>query len=165
MLIGLISDSHDNLSNLEKAIELLNQKRVDLVLHAGDFVSPFVVEKFKNLNCKLIGVLGNNDGDVAFLRQRFSETINCEIRGRFAEVTIDNFRIALLHGDDLVLLNVLINSDCFEAVIYGHSHVSMVRENKNTLVINPGELCGYLTGKSTYGLLDTQKREVQIIEF
>ena len=83
MLIGLISDTHDNLPMIEKAVKRLNEEKVELVLHAGDYVAPFVIPKFKALNCKLIGVFGNNDGDHELLRKRFSETSNCEIRGRF----------------------------------------------------------------------------------
>jgi hypothetical protein len=41
MLIGAVSDSHDNLTQIDKAVALLNQKNVGLVLHAGDYVSPF----------------------------------------------------------------------------------------------------------------------------
>ncbi len=164
MRIGIISDTHDNLQAVEKAINRLNQEKVNLVLHAGDYVSPFVIPKFKTLNCKLIGVFGNNDGDHAFIKQKFSETKKCEIHGRFAEVIADNFRIALLHGEETELLNALINSQYFDAVIYGHSHLVLSGKNGKTLIINPGELCGYLTGRSTMAILNTDKREIEIID-
>ncbi len=163
MLVGIVSDSHDNLPNVEKAVAQLNEAKVGLVLHAGDYVSPFVILKFKALNCRLVGVFGNNDGDHAFLRQRFAESGNCEVRGRFAEVNVDGFRIALLHGDEAELLNALVASEYFDAVAHGHSHTLASRKNNKTLIINPGELCGYLTGKPTYALLDTQTREARII--
>ena len=86
MLIGIISDTHDNLPMIEKAVKKLNEENVALVLHAGDYVSPFVIPKLKALNAKLIGVFGNNDGDHEFLKKRFSECPNCEVRGRFAEI-------------------------------------------------------------------------------
>ncbi len=86
MKIGLISDTHDNLSMVEKAIAKLNAEKVELVLHAGDSTSPVVIPKFKALNCRLVGVFGNNDGDHEFLKKRFSETQNCEVHGCFAEV-------------------------------------------------------------------------------
>src|SRR4030042_3920836 len=98
MLIGTISDSHDNLPLIEKAVKRLNDEKVELVLHAGDYVAPFVIPKFKALNAKFIGVFGNNDGDHEFLKKRFSECANCEVRGRFAEIDADGFKIALLHG-------------------------------------------------------------------
>ena len=69
MLIGLIADSHDNLQLIDKAVKVLNEKNVELVLHVGDFVSPFVVSKLKDLHCRVIGVFGNNDGDRELLKK------------------------------------------------------------------------------------------------
>lgn len=164
MLIGVISDTHDNMPIVEKAITKLNEEKVDLVLHAGDYVSPFVIPEFKALNAKLIGVFGNNDGDYELLKKRFSETENIEIRGRFAEIEVGGFRIALLHGDETELLNALINCAGFDAVIHGHVHSIGVRKKGKTLIVNPGEVCGYLSGKSTMALLNTDKREAKIIK-
>ena len=164
MLIGVISDTHDNMPMIEKAIKKLNEEKVDLVLHAGDYVSPFVIPKFKALNAKLIGVFGNNDGDHEFLKKRFSETENCEIRGRFAEIDANGFKIALLHGDETELLNALINCEGFDVVITGHVHSVGVRKKGKILIVNSGEVCGYLSGKSTLALLDTEKRAAKIIE-
>jgi uncharacterized protein len=165
MLIGLISDTHDNLPLIEKAVNRLNQEKVELVLHAGDYVAPFVIQKFKALNCTLIGVFGNNDGDHELLRKRFGETNNCSIRGRFAEINVEGFLIALLHGDETELLNAITTHGGFDAVVHGHSHANISMIMGKTLVINPGEVCGYLSGKSTLALLDTVKREAKIVDF
>ena len=164
MLIGAISDSHDNLPQIEKAIRILNDQKVGLVLHAGDYIAGFVIPKFKQLDCPLIGVFGNNDGDHELLKKRFSETGNCTIRDRFTQLTIEGYRIALLHGHETELLNSIIDSGYFDAVIHGHSHNKGVERKGKTLAINPGELCGYLTGKSTIALLDTIKNEAGTIE-
>ncbi len=164
MLIGAISDSHDNLLQIEKAVQTLNNQKVDLVLHAGDYVSGFVIPKFKNLNCRLIGVFGNNDGDHELLKKRFSETNNCTIHDRFTTVTIKGYKIALLHGNETELLNVIIESESFDAVIHGHSHNHGIERKGKTLSINPGELCGYLTTKPTLAILDIEKNEAKIIE-
>ena len=164
MLIGAISDTHDNLPLVEKAVKLLNDQQVGLVLHAGDYVAGFVIPKFKQLNCKLIGVFGNNDGDHELLKKRFSETSNCTIHDRFAALTVDGYRIALLHGEETELLNAIVDSGYFDAVIHGHSHNKSIERKGKTLAINPGELCGYLTGKPTIALLDTVKHEAKIVE-
>ena len=165
MLIGAVSDSHDNLPQIEKAVELLNEQKVELVLHAGDYVSPFTIARFKKLNCPLIGVFGNNDGDHQLLTKRFNETTNCTIHDRFTQVTIEGYRIGLLHGDEAELLNALVDSGHFNAVIHGHSHNKSIQQKGKTLVMNPGELCGYLTGKASFALLDTVKSEARIVEF
>ncbi len=164
MLIGAISDTHDNLPQLEKAVKYLNEQNVELALHAGDYVAGFVIPKFKMLNCKLIGVFGNNDGDHELLKKRFSETTNCTIHDQFASITLEGYRIALLHGTDSDLLSAIIESGYFNAVIHGHSHYRSIEKKGKTLAINPGELCGYLTGKSTIAVLDTNKQEAKIIE-
>ncbi|MCW4009001.1 MAG: metallophosphoesterase [Candidatus Bathyarchaeota archaeon] len=164
MLIGIIADTHDNLPLVEKAVRRLNSENVKLVLHAGDYTSPFTIPKFKALNCNLVGVFGNNDGDHEFLKKRFSENQNCTIHGTFAQVDAEGFKIALIHGHETELLNALVNYGGFDAVISGHTHLSINKTKDKTLVINPGEACGYLYGKPTLALLDTQKRKAEIVE-
>lgn len=164
MLIGLISDTHDNLPQIEKAVNHLNTAKVNLALHAGDYCAPFTIAKLAALNCRLIGVFGNNDGDHELLKKRFSETQNCEIHNRFAKVEIEGYKIALLHGDEPELLFALIGSQYFNAIVHGHSHNKGIETRGKTLLINPGELCGYLTGKSTIAILDTSKNSAQLIE-
>ncbi len=164
MLIGAISDTHDNLPQVEKAVKYLNDQRVGLVLHAGDYVAGFVIPKLRLLDCKLVGVFGNNDGDHELLKKRFSETSNCTIKERFTQVEVEGFRIALLHGHETELLNAIIDSGYFDAVVHGHSHNLGIEKKGRTLAVNPGEVCGYLTGKSTLAILDTATKEARIIE-
>jgi putative phosphoesterase len=72
--------------------------------------------------------------------------------------------VALLHGDETELLNALVNCGGFDAVVSGHTHISVNKVKGKTLVVCPGEVCGYLYGKPTLALLDTEKRQVSIIE-
>jgi uncharacterized protein len=164
MLIGAISDTHDNLPQIEKAVKFLNEQKVVLVLHAGDYVAGFVVPRLAKLNCPLVGVFGNNDGDHELLKKRFTETSNCTIHERFTQVILDGFRIALLHGHETELLNAVIDSGYFDAVIHGHSHMKVIERKGKTLAVNPGELCGYLTGTSSLALLDTAKNGAMLVE-
>lgn len=164
MLIGLIADTHDNLPTVDRAVRRLNEENVELVLHAGDYVAGFVIPRFKELKAKLIGVFGNNDGDHELLRKRFNENKRLKLRGNFAKITADGLKIALLHGGDVELLEAYINQESFDVVVHGHTHIPEIRRKGKTLIVNPGEVCGYLTGKSTLALLDTVKREARIIE-
>ncbi len=162
MLIGLISDTHDRLPYIEKAIKRLNEERVELVLHAGDYIAPFVASKFKELKADLIGVFGNNDGDKNLLLKKFSQ-IGAEIRGRFAEIIVDGLKIALLHGEEEELLKALINAENHDLLVHGHTHEAKIYRKGEMLIVNPGEVCGYLTGKSTIAIFDTQTKEARII--
>jgi len=123
-----------------------------------------ISDTFKQLKAKLVGVFGNNDGDRELLKKRFASIETAEIRGGFAEVTVDGLKIALLHGEENELLNSLVNTECYDVVVHGHSHEARTYRKGKTIVINPGEVCGYLSGKSTIALFDTETREAKIIQ-
>ncbi len=163
-MIGLISDSHDNLPIVEKAVEELNRKEVNLVLHAGDYIAPFVVPKLRKIKARLVGVFGNNDGDRELLKERFNETDSLEMRGNFAEISAAGLRIGLLHGDDGELLKALIKCESFDVIVHGHTHEAKVYRRGKTLIVNPGEVCGYLSGRRTIALFDTGTRRADIVE-
>ncbi len=165
MRIGILSDTHDCLEMVDAAVKQLNGERVDLVLHAGDYVSPFVIPpRLANLQSPMIGVLGNNDGDHRLLSARFAEHDRLSLRGgTFAAVTAGGMTMGLLHGDDRELLQALIGRKAFDVVVHGHTHQAQVRTLCGTLVVNPGEACGYLTGRPTVAVLDTGTRNVELL--
>jgi len=47
MIIGIISDTHDNIYLIDEVINQLNKREINLVLHAGDYVSPFTAHHFE----------------------------------------------------------------------------------------------------------------------
>jgi putative phosphoesterase len=163
VLVGIIADTHDRLPLLEKAIKRLNEERVELVLHAGDYISAFAVQRLRSLKAHLIGIFGNNDGDKELLKRRFAE-LDAEIRGRFAEITVDGLKIAMLHGEEEELVRSLINTGSYDVVVHGHTHEAKTYRKGKTLIINPGEVCGYLTEKSTVAILNTETLDTKIIQ-
>jgi len=163
MIVGIIGDTHDRLPLLEKAVRRLNKEGVELVLHTGDYVSAFAVQHLKALKAHLIGVFGNNDGDRELLKKQFA-ALEAEIRGRFAEIAVDGLKIAMLHGEEEELLQSLIKTGSYDIVVHGHTHEAKTYRKGKTLIINPGEVCGYLTQKPTISLLDTKSLDVQTIQ-
>ena len=163
MIVGLIADTHDCLPLIDEAVERLNQEKVDLVLHAGDYIAGFAVQHLKPLKAPLIGIFGNNDGDHELLQKKFKE-LGAELRGRFTEVVVDGLRLAMLHGEEEELLNSLINAESHDIIVHGHTHTAKIYRKGKTTVVNPGEVCGYLSGKSTIALLNTETLEVKIIQ-
>jgi len=165
MLVGLMADTHDRLPLVGAAVRTLNEHGVELVLHAGDFVAPFVIPRLAELEARLVGVFGNNDGDKALLLRRASETEGkVNLRGLFAEVVAGGKRIALLHGHEEELLRSLVACGGYDVVVHGHTHRAGVRREGRTLVVNPGEVCGWLYGRPTVAILDTETLKVEILE-
>jgi uncharacterized protein len=162
-LIGIISDSHDNINAIRKAVELFNEKKVKAVLHAGDLVSPFTARAFKELESKLYFVFGNNDGDKVTLTKRFEE-IGATSCGDFGDLTIDGLHIALLHGTNETLVKALAKSGEFDVVVRGHTHEPGVKIIEGVPVINPGEASGVLSEKSTVAILEISNLNIEIMQ-
>lgn len=157
MLIGIISDTHDNQIQTKKAIELFNKRGVGYVIHAGDYTSPFTLKLFKELKCRYVGVFGNNDGDKLLLLERSEGNIYNQPH----IFVLHNRKIIVLHEHHLV--DALSDSGHFDLIIYGHTHEAVVKRVKNTLIVNPGEAGAWLYGKSTVALADLAKMEAEII--
>lgn len=149
MKLGIISDSHDNLPMIAQAVDLFNREKVDLVLHAGDFVSPFTAMPFRGLNAKLVGVFGNNDGDKPALIRRFADI--GEIYEDYREFELAGRKIALMHQPKF--LESLRAGALHDLIVYGHTHNADLREGP-PLVINPGECGAWLTGAATVATVD-----------
>ena len=61
MIIGVTGDTHNNLKNIHTICRIFNQNATNLVFHTGDISLAKSLLAFKDLQCPLITVLGNND--------------------------------------------------------------------------------------------------------
>lgn len=159
MKLGILSDTHDNMPKIARAVALFNEAHVELVLHAGDYISAITAREFARLEALLVGVFGNNDGDRLYLTQRFKGigTLHTDVH----ELTIDGIRAILMHEPKAI--DALVESRMYELVVYGHTHAVDLREGR-TVVINPGEACGWLSGRATAVVFDTETMRPQLID-
>ena len=164
--IGIISDTHDNISIAKKAVQYFNSQKIDYCLHAGDIIAPFMAKLvFTDLECRenLILIQGNNDGEIGGNRINFNK-IGSDFGGTIYKGTIDNKKIVMQHNIDPEILDSIASSNKFDIIIYGHTHESVIKKVGKTIIINPGECCGILSGTSTVAVLDTEKMEAEIIK-
>ncbi len=158
-MIGIMSDSHDNLDAIRKAVKFFNDAEVELVIHAGDLIAPFTAKEFKELNCEFVAIFGNNDGERDILRTAYEDMCYLE---DFKELEIQNRKIAVFHGTNEAITDALVKSGNYDIVIRGHTHKQEIIEGK-CMLINPGETCGYLSGKKTVVLLDSENLNYKTI--
>ncbi len=151
-MIGIMSDSHDHMKAISAAVEVFNQSEVELVVHAGDLIAPFTSREFEKLQVPFEAIFGNNDGERRGLRAAYAKLCALE---DFKELEVDGRKIAVIHGTNEMLVDALTESRKYDLVIRGHTHQMEVSEGE-TMVINPGETCGYVSGVKTVILLDTQ---------
>lgn len=166
VIIGIISDTHDDYKAIYRAGEVFRKAGVAAVVHAGDWTSPFSMLKMRRAlgpGVPIYTVFGNNDGDryMASVRARDAQV---EILGEAALLQLGGRRIGLYHGTAEVLVEAMARSGMFDVVIYGHTHRLDVRRVNGTLVVNPGEACGCATEKKSVLILDLQTLEVEVVE-
>lgn len=118
----------------------------DVVVHAGDWVQPGLLDELELRSRRLVGVFGNNDG--AELRQRLPEV---------ARATIGGVRFAVVHetGDSTNRERRCEQEyDDVEVLVFGHSHIPWDTTTPTGLrLLNPGSPtdrrrqphCTYLT--------------------
>jgi len=159
-LVGIISDSHDNLDSIKEAVEFLNRECIEVLIHAGDLISPFTIPLFSEFEGEKYFVFGNNDGEKGGLSKKIEEIggsisnlLNLELYGK---------RFIVYHGTDSTILDTIKNCSKYDFIVTGHTHESNIEPGNPTL-INPGELCGYLSGKRTLCILD-ENMHPEIVE-
>ncbi|HEB72372.1 MAG TPA: metallophosphoesterase [Nitrospirae bacterium] len=151
MRLGVISDTHDRVPAIEKAVEIFNASNVDAVLHCGDFVSPFALLPFKNLEAPLYAVFGNNDGETDGIARLFSSN-GWILNQRPWSFSLDGKTIAMLHEPDGI--DEMAESGNYDLIVFGHTHQKSFETRNKTMLVNPGEGCGWVKGTATLAIVD-----------
>ena len=153
MKIALMSDSHDNVPAMEEAIRRARDLGAEAVLFAGDLVAPFTAKRLKAFEGPVYAVFGNNDGE----RQGLSAMLDIVDGPRTVELGAR--RIVIVH--DIQDLGAV--GDGADLVVCGHTHDAGV-EPGPPMVVNPGEIGGWLTGRKTFCIADLSTLKIETIE-
>jgi putative phosphoesterase len=158
-MIGILADSHDNLTTLRRAVGLFREYGCQLVIHAGDFVAPFAARELEKAGCPVRAVFGNCDGERQGLQAVLSPLGEIRDEPYFFEYSGKGF--LLIHRHER--LEALLAEHSPGVLIYGHTHKTDLRQAGGTLIINPGEAGGWLTGRSTAAILDPASWQAEIL--
>jgi putative phosphoesterase len=129
-------------------------EHADVVIHAGDWVEPGLLDVLEKRSARLIGCWGNNDGEE--LRRRLPER---------ADVTLGGVRFTVVHetgasgGRDARMAKLYPDTD---VLVFGHSHIPWDTTAATGLrLLNPGSptdrrrqpYCTYMTATVDDGAL------------
>jgi len=159
MRIGIFADTHDHLDNIRRAVNLFNEQECELVLFAGDLVSTFAVPPLRALRCPVWGCFGDNEGNKTGLLGGF------RVLGRLGDPPVEY----LLHDGTRVKMAHLpgqlrSGTEDYDIGVHGHTHQPFIRiDDRNRLIINPGETSGWTYGRPTVALLETTSRTAEIL--
>lgn len=153
-----MSDSHDNIWNLQQALSMIRKEHAELIIHCGDFVAPFMLKELEQARIPVYGVLGNNDGSGFLLaKTAFSELSHITLFEIVGQVDAQGFSVCFTH--QRVVAEALAATSRYDLVCYGHSHVYHLEKVGKTLLLNPGEIMGK-EGCPGFCIVDTLTRDV-----
>ena len=165
MKIAILSDIHDQKANLELALSQIKEQGIQQALVLGDFCAPPTVLQLVQSELKCLCIFGNNDGDRARMKE-IAATSNGRVafsQQEFDEYEIEDKKVFVTHYPEIA--KSVADSGGFDAVFYGHDHQRYLEVLQNgTLLLNPGEIWGWLNGVSSYAIWDTEINQADIIE-
>lgn len=152
MKVAILSDIHDNLPKLRAALE--HCQEAEVLICCGDLCSPFVVKELGQGFQKPVHIVfGNNDGDRWRIAMNGAKFPHLNFHGEYIEMVLDGKTFAVNHFD--AIGRALAKGGIYDVVCFGHNHQFQVAKEGRSLMINPGEVYGGLTGHSTFVLYDT----------
>ena len=179
----VISDIHDNIKNLESALQLATTASCDSIICCGDLCSPFILNQIhQKYKLPVHIVFGNNDGDQFHFIQK-SMLLNKD-RNPGSQITLhgefliaekghkldgisSSVAIAVYHYPQMA--EIIARSGIFDYVFYGHTHKSSIETKGTCLLANPGSVMGFIpsnaeTVAASCLIVNFETKELELLE-
>ena len=163
MLIGVESDTHNNIRNIKQIISLFNDEDITSVIHTGDIASEKALDQFSTLNAKLIGVYGNNDRNESGLED-IAKKYSFKFQNPPKSIKIMDKKITIFHEPEDIDSFILKNPGV-DLILHGHTHRYRHEIVNDVLLFNPGESAGMQKGKNAIGIINLKNLETKRIFF
>ena len=169
MRILIASDIHGRVKAVKKLDDLFQSFRPDKIVLLGDYLyngprngvpddyDPGAVASILNKYAHLIiGVRGNCDSrvDESMLRFKIEDSRVNYLNG---------YRCDMIHGD--LLTSELLSVERGDIVMFGHTHVPMLKKEDGVIYLNPGSTSFPKNGNPpSYGVMEGLHVEIRNLE-
>ena len=161
MYIAIISDIHDNVTNLTKCLDWCRQNKIDRLICCGDVTNSTTL---RFLTYNFLGPIHLVRGNVnLYDEDRIAQYKNIINYGRIGRFELAGKTIGICHEPYLV--EYVLKQGFCDVVFYGHTHDPWEEKRGRTLVVNPGTLGGVLQ-RATFATWDIKadKLELKILD-
>lgn len=153
MKIAVISDIHDNILNLNKALAVIKDNNCKVIIFCGDYCSPTTFKRLVEFGIPVHAIFGNVDGaKYEMMKAIIENKYKIEHKNDLLEIELDGRKIAACHKPEFA--EGLAATGKYDVVFHGHTHIARSEMIGKTLLVNPGEIYGGL-GKASFAIYDT----------
>jgi len=152
MLLGLLSDTHNSMANLQLALLEFRSKGVQTLIHCGDLTDLEIALQL--VEFQVICTFGNGDWNANEIQRSLKYYHPDNFCGTVFRGEIDGVKIAATHGHLEGSVDNLVQSGEFAFVFHGHTHRRKHELIHHTHLINPGALGGRKIEARSFAVLD-----------
>lgn len=160
MRIGVMADSHDRVPAIAEIVKQMQAAGVSMLIHAGDYCAPFSLRPIEEASMSLAGVFGKNDGDTQGLLAKASAGFGAELFESPHSFDMAGQRILVVHDIGEVQPRSI---EGHSIVVHGCTHQQEMKSRGDTLILNPGEACGWVYGTPKAAIIDLVDKKVEFI--
>lgn len=158
MVVGILSDTHNDINNIQQALFVFSKHKPELLIFCGDATTVESIEWF--CEYQMIYTFGNGDfatGEIGSFLKAYNPS---NFAGFSFEGFLENKYIGVTHGHLDEHLNSMQQSGKFDYIFSGHTHIRMDKHIGKTRIINPGSLGGSKKQSRSVALLDLMSDEL-----
>jgi putative phosphoesterase len=162
MNIGIVGDTHNNLTSVRSMPVIFERARVEEIIHTGDITQAKVLDYFSRIDAPLHGVYGNNDLERESLVSA-AKRHGMQLVDGLLELHWASRRIVIGH-DPLELHGR--TEPHHDLALHGHTHLHRRDETiEGTVIFDPGECAGMLPGHNRVGVVNLASLECELHHF
>ena len=161
MKVAIISDVHNNVTNLKKVLGYCAKEEIINLICCGDLASDETLEFLAdNFSGQVYYAFGNMDNDQLRKYESAGEYKNIKMFKDFGEAELAGKKVAFVHFPQVAKL--LAGSGDYDYVFYGHTHKPWTEKIGNREILNPGNVAGDLY-PPTFAVWDTANNKFELI--
>jgi len=162
MKIGVLSDTHDNLTNLITAFDTFRRIGIVTVIHCGDLSSLEMVSHFEGF--RVIYTIGNMDAASGAIVKRFQKLNEENFAGIVFKGVLGGVRLAVAHSHNKGMIANLLKQNHYKWIFHGHTHEKRNELIRGTRIVNPGALGGMGREPRSFCVVDLDTQGVEFMK-
>ena len=162
MKIGVLSDTHDNLSNLTYVLDTYRDRGITTLIHCGDLTSLEMVSHLEGF--RVIYLMGNMDVVTGAIKKRLEKMRDDNFAGMVFRGKLGGVAVAATHSHIDGKVMELVQEKRFDWIFHGHTHEKRDEMVRGTRIVNPGALGGLGREPRTFCIVDLDAEEVEFLK-